>query len=114
MGASAAFTSVTLKGIVSSDPISGLKCVIGTAVGPDVAGADTVLDLSAIIKKEVVGCTVTIPHATLWYNAVYALATSGAPATGKVRIFSGTTDVAQSTADLKGITCTWVAWGYDN
>jgi hypothetical protein len=114
MAANAPFTAVTVTGIVSRDPATGFCTKVGTAVGPDAAGADTVIDLSGAFGKSVEQCSITIPHATAWYNAVYNRASAGAPATGKVTIFSGTSDVAQSTADLKGITCTWIATGYDN
>jgi hypothetical protein len=110
MAANAAFTSVTKTDVVSRYNDGGKCMITGTAVGPNVAGADTVIDLSAFFTV-VDTCKVTIPHDTAWYNAVYARASAGDPATGKVRIFSGTDAVAQSEANLSGITCSWVATG---
>jgi len=110
MAANAAFTAVTVVG--ESLLIDGGKVAWGTAVGPDVAGADTVIDLSSAFNGAVAMCNI-VAESTAMYVCQYLRAASGAPATGKVRILAGTTDVAQSTADLKGITFTWMAIGTD-
>jgi hypothetical protein len=112
MAANAPFTAVTKVGTVSNYSKEGLKTVMGTAVGPDVAGADTVLDLSAFFNGTVKSVRVQPISGTTWCSCQPVIGT-GAPATIKVNIFTGTTDVAQSTADLKGITFSWVAIGTD-
>jgi len=110
MAANAPFTAVTVVG--ESMLIDGGKIAWGTAVGPSDAGANTVLDLSGAFNGAVAACNI-VAESTAMYVCQYARATAGAPATGKVRILEGTTDVAQSTADLKGITFTWFAVGTD-
>ena len=112
MAANAPFTAVTILGTVANYSKEGLKTVVGTAVGPDVPGADTVLDLSTAFNGNVKTVRVQPISGTTWCSCQPVIGT-GAPASIKVNIFTGTTDVAQSGADLKGITFSWVATGTD-
>lgn len=110
MAANAPFTSVTGK-TVSNYSKDGLKVMAGTAVGPNVAGSDTVLDLSPFFNGAVKELSVQAVSGTTYYLCQPVLGT-GAPASIKVNIFAGN-DPAQSTSDLSAVTFSWRAIGSD-
>jgi hypothetical protein len=106
------FTSVTKVGEVASYSKEGLKTVMGTAVGPNVADPTTILDLSSAFNGKVKTIKVQPISGTTWCSC-FPVIGDGTPSTVTVNIFTGTTDVAQSTANLSGITFSWVATGTD-
>jgi hypothetical protein len=112
MASNAPFTSVTITGTVANYSKEGLKTVCGTAVGPNVAGSDTVLDLSSAFNGKVKTVRVQPISGTTWCSCAPVVG-DGTPSGIKVNIFSGTTDVAQSLANLAAITFSWVATGTD-
>lgn len=113
MAANAPFTAVTKTSTVANYNKEGMKLVSGYATGPDVAGADTVLDLSSFFNGKVYSVKVQPITGTTYYLCQPVLTATGtAPASIKVNIFAGN-DPAQSTSDLKGVTFGWEAIGTD-
>jgi hypothetical protein len=111
MAANAPFTSVTGK-VVSNYSPDGMKMVVGSAVGPDVAGAATVIDLSDFFNGKIYKLTIEPSVGTTYYLCQATIPATGATTSPVVNIFAGN-DPAQSTADLSAVTFSWTAVGTD-
>jgi hypothetical protein len=106
--AGTAFTSVALTGTAKAFSSDGLKVICGTAKGPSTAGADTTLDVGSFCNGKVKNLEVTAISGTAFYSPQPIIG-DGTPATVKVNIFSGTSVVGQSSADLSAVDFSWVA-----
>jgi hypothetical protein len=106
--AGTAFTSVALTGSTLASSKEGLKRIFGTASGPSTAGADTTLSVASFTNGKVYDLAVQPISGTTWLECQPIIGT-GAPASVKVNIFSGTSAVAQDTSDLSSTTFAWEA-----